>query len=71
MASVCFVARSMLYIWSVVLSWQHPQQQFNVSWEICLVFYFLLETVPVSLMLYLLRLRKPTKPTLDSPHSDA
>ena len=55
LASLCFVARSCLYIWSTVTSWENPSTQFSVSWPIMLVFFFCLETVPVSLMLYLLR----------------
>eukprot|EP01119_Soliformovum_irregulare_P020995 TRINITY_DN6880_c1_g1_i1.p1 TRINITY_DN6880_c1_g1~~TRINITY_DN6880_c1_g1_i1.p1 ORF type:complete len:321 (-),score=42.04 TRINITY_DN6880_c1_g1_i1:29-991(-) len=54
--TLCFITRSVLILYSMYNAWNLPYaRQFDAPWYVVLIFFLVLETIPVTLMLFLLR----------------
>jgi len=70
--TICFLTRAAIVFYSVVEASKNFNRGFDAPWFVVFIFFFALETIPICLMLFLLR-KLPnwkshgTKPLLDSP----
>jgi len=53
--TVCFLTRAGLILYSVSLAWRSFKHSFNAPVPVIFFFFFCLETVPICMMLFLLR----------------
>jgi len=60
--TVCFTGRACFVLYSAGIALNHPEEDFNAPWSVSLFFFLVFETIPICLMLFLLRKLPGLKP---------